>query len=282
MSTLLQRTETPPATAGGPPARVGDEAGTVRVRRRTLPLVLHQIHYEQLGFWRNPPAMIFTFVFPVAIIAIFGLVFSGDDSSGFFYGRSGMEYYTPTIAAVSVLGACYGQLAIALSLRRQTGVLKRLHATPLPAWVYFTGLLAHCLLVAAIDVLLVIGIGRLYSVPLPAQWPALVLTLLLGATCFCALGAGVASLVSDAEAAPALVQFVQFPLVFISGSYFPIHAGVVNQVAGWLPLKPFNDAMLAAFTGDGGVGVKQYGVLLAWGVLGALLAVRRFRWDARA
>ena len=57
------------------------EAPTVvRVRRRTLPMVVHQIHYEQLGFWRNPPAMIFTFVFPVAVIAIFGLVFSGDDS----------------------------------------------------------------------------------------------------------------------------------------------------------------------------------------------------------
>lgn len=280
MSTLLEATDGQPATATyGPLA--GDPAA-VRIRRRTVPLVLHQIHYEQLGFWRNPPAVIFTFVFPVAVIAIFGLVFSGGDSSGFFYGRSGMEYYTPTIAAVSVLGACYGQLAIALSMRRQTGVLKRLHATPLPAWIYFTGLLAHCLLVATIDVLLVVGIGRLYSVPLPAQWPALVLTLLLGATCFCALGAGVASLVSDAEAAPAVVQFVQFPLVFISGSYFPIHAGVVNQVAGWLPLKPFNDAMIAAFTGAGGVGAKQYGVLLGWGILGGLLAVRRFRWDARA
>ncbi|MFI1596358.1 ABC transporter permease [Streptomyces venezuelae] len=256
-------------------------AGEARRTRPTLSLMLHQIRYEQLSFWRNPQAMIFTFLLPVVVVVIFGAVFGADDDQDFFFGLSGMQYYTPTIAAVSVLGACYAQLAIVLSQRRQSGMLKRLHATPLPAAVYFTGLLVHCVLVSLIDVVLVIGVGSLYGVALPAHWTAITLTLLLGAAAFCALGAGVASLIKNAEAAPAVVQFIQFPLVFVSGSYFPIHADTLNTIAGVLPVKPFNDAMLASFAHDGGIQWKDLAVLAAWGVIGAVVAVRRFRWDPR-
>lgn len=268
-------------TVSTPAARTADTVEEPRLRRNDLAVLLHQVRYEQLSFWRNPQAMIFTFIFPVAFIAVVGAVFGGGEGSDFFYGHTGMQYFTSTIAAVSVLGACYGQLAIALAMRRQTGVLKRINATPLPAWIYFAGLLAHCLMVSFINVSLVIGVGMLYGVPAPADWGSLAVTLVLGAASLCALGAAVASLVSNSEAAPAVVQFVQFPLVFISGSYFPIHSDLLNTIAGYLPVKPFNDAILSAFTSDAGLHWKQQGVLLAWGVLGALVAVRRFRWDPR-
>ena len=270
----------PPTTTETP--RRADRAGRERPDERgSLALLAPQIRYEQLSFWRNPQSMVFTFVLPIVIISVFGAVFSGSESEDFFFGLSGLQYYTPTIAAVSVLGACYGQLAIVLAMRRQTGVLKRLHATPLPAWVYFAGLLVHCVVVSVVDVALVIGIGRLYGVPWPADWLALALTLVLGAASFCALGVGVASLIRNSEAAPAVVQFIQFPLVFISGSYFPIHSDVMNTIAGVLPVKPFNDAMLAPFAHQGGFQWKELAVLAAWGVVGALIAVRSFRWDPR-
>ncbi|MFF9485646.1 ABC transporter permease [Streptomyces sp. NPDC014676] len=273
-STLPSTTATTGRRSPRPGAERPDERGS-------FALLVHQIRYEQLSFWRNPQSMVFTFVLPVVIIAIFGAVFGGGQGEDFFFGMSGMQYYTPTIAAVSVLGACYGQLAIVLAMRRQTGVLKRLHATPLPAWVYFAGLLVHCVVVSVVDVALVIGIGRLYGVPWPTHWAALAVTLAFGAAAFCALGVGVASLIRNSEAAPAVVQFIQFPLVFISGSYFPIHSGALNEIAGLLPVKPFNDAMLASFTQGAGFQWKELAVLAAWGVVGALIAVRRFRWDPR-
>lgn len=121
------------------------------------------------------------------------------------------------------MGACYSQLAVTLSLRRQEGILKRLRGTPLPAWVMFVGLMAHCVMVSLIDAALIVGMGLLYGVPMPGHWAAIIVTLVIGATAFCALGVGVASLISNAEAAPAVVQFVFFPLVFISGTYFQVH-----------------------------------------------------------
>ncbi|MEV4107880.1 ABC transporter permease [Nonomuraea sp. NPDC049695] len=238
-------------------------------------LIWHQIRYEQLSFWRNPQSAFFTFIFPVVVITIFGALFNGMETGDYFYGVSALEYYVPTIAAVSVLGSCFSQLAIVLAARRQNGILKRVRATPLPAHVYFAGLLAHCVLVSIVDVLLVSLVGRLYGVPFPdpARLPGLVATLVLGAAAFCALGVAVASLIRNAEAAPAVVQLVQFPLVFIAGTYLPIHSDVLNAVSDVLPVRPFNQAL---FTGPTW---HSLAVLAVWGLAGALVAIRRFRWD---
>jgi ABC-2 type transport system permease protein len=145
--------------------------------RRDFPLLCHQIRYEQLSFWRNRQSAFFTFLFPVVIITIFGALFRGASGSSYFYGLSALQYYMPTIAAISVLGACYSQLAIVLSTRRQDGILKRVRATPLPT-----------------------------------HWAAIALALVLGAASFRALGVAVASLIRNAEAAPAVVQLILFPL----------------------------------------------------------------------
>jgi ABC-2 type transport system permease protein len=249
--------------------------------RSNLRLVAHQVRYEQLSFWRNPQSAIFTFVFPVVFVTIMGALFGSVGRSSYFGGLSALQYYVPTIAALCVLGSCYGQLAVALATRRQNGILKRVRATPLPAWAYFVGLLAHCVLVSIADIALIVGVGRLYGVPFPSHWPAIALTLVLGAAAFCALGVAVASVISNAEAAPAVAQLVLFPLLFLSGTYLPIHSQVLNRVTGWLPIRPFNEALTGPLSWHTGADWRHLAVLAAWGVIGAIVAVRRFRWNPR-
>jgi ABC-2 type transport system permease protein len=257
-------------------------AASPRSRRRpAIRLVAHQVFYEQLSFWRNRQNAIFTFVFPVVFIVILGALFHGAGRSSYYDGLAVLQYYVPTIAALSVLGSCYGQLAVALAARRQNGILKRVRATPLPAWVYFTGLLVHCVLVSAVDIVLIVGIGRLYGVPLPTHWLSVAVTLVLAAACFCALGVAVASMIANSEAAPAVAQLVLFPLLFLSGTYLPIHSAALNQVAGWLPVRPFNEALMAPFAENAKSDWRRLLVLAAWGCVGAVIAIRRFRWDPR-
>ena len=256
-------------------------AGRPQHRRSNLGLVTHQVGYEQLSFWRNPQSAVFTFVFPVLFVTIMGALFGSVGKSSYFGGLSALQYYVPTIAALSVLGSCYGQLAVALATRRQNGILKRVRATPLPAWAYFTGLLAHCVLVSLVDIALIVGVGRLYGVPFPSQWLAITLTLVLGAACFCALGVAVASVISNAEAAPAVAQLVLFPLLFLSGTYMPIHSQLLNQIAGWLPVRPFNEALTGPLSRHTGADWRHLAILAAWGAAGAVVAIRRFRWNPR-
>ena len=256
-------------------------AGRPQHRRSNLGLVTHQVGYEQLSFWRNPQSAVFTFVFPVLFVTIMGALFGSVGKSSYFGGLSALQYYVPTIAALSVLGSCYGQLAVALATRRQNGILKRVRATPLPAWAYFTGLLAHCVLVSLVDIALIVGVGRLYGMPFPSQWLAITLTLVLGAACFCALGVAVASVISNAEAAPAVAQLVLFPLLFLSGTYMPIHSQLLNQIAGWLPVRPFNEALTGPLSRHTGADWRHLAILAAWGAAGAVVAIRRFRWNPR-
>jgi ABC-2 type transport system permease protein len=259
------------------PARAARSAG-----RRNADLLWHQVRYEQLSFWRNPQSAFFTFLLPVVVIVIFGAVFGGVRKDSYFYGLSALQYYVPTIAALSVLGSCYGQLAMVLATRRQLGVLKRARATPLPAWTYFAGLLAHCIVVSLIDVTLIVGVGRLYGIPWPSDWFAVGASLLLGAASFCALGMAVASVIRNAEAGPAVVQIVMFPLLFISGTYVPIHSATLNRISDALPVRPLNEALIAAFSHDAGPAWGKLGILLAWGAAGAVVAVWRFRWTPQS
>jgi ABC-2 type transport system permease protein len=147
--------------------------------------------------------------------------------------------------------------------------------------VMFAGLLAHCVMVSLVDAALIVVMGLLYGVPVPTHWAAIIVTLIIGAAAFCALGVAVASLISNAEAAPAVVQFVFFPLVFISGTYFQINSRFLNDLAGVFPVRPFNQALLNPFALDRGFAGHQLLVLAIWGVVGGFVAVRRFRWDPR-
>ena len=54
-------------------------------------------------------------------------------------------------------------------------------------------------------------------------------------------------LLDAAEAARAVVQLVLFPLVFLSGSYMPIHSDMLNRISGALPVRPFNQALIGPF-----------------------------------
>jgi ABC-2 type transport system permease protein len=249
-------------------------------RRSNLAMLGHQIKFEQLSFWRNPQSAGFTFVFPIVLFVIFGLVFGNGASDG-FDGLTPLQYYTSTIAAFSIMGACYSQLAIGLAFRRQQGILKRLRATPLPAGTYFGGLVAHCIIVSIIEVAIIVGMSAIYGVDLPSRWAQIVLILVVGGAAFCSLGVAVASLIKNAEAAPAVVQFVFFPLVFISGTYFAINSGTLNTIADIFPVRPFNRLILSAFALDEGLDWQYLLTLLAWGVGGGIIAVWRFRWDPR-
>jgi ABC-2 type transport system permease protein len=123
-----------------------------------------------------------------------------------------LQHYVPTIAAVSVLGSCYSQLAIVLSLRRQNGSSGGSGRRRYRRGAHFPGFLAHCVVVSVVDVALIVAVGRLYGVPLPTHLLARAVTLVLGAASLCALGVALASLIRKAEAAPSVVQLVLFPL----------------------------------------------------------------------
>src|SRR5438270_6650026 len=154
-------------------------------------LGLRQLRYDNRSFWRNPASAGFTFAFPLMFMVIFNLIFGNSRYSPFGSGGRVSAFYTPALMAFSIITACYTNVAMGVVFSREIGVLKRLRGTPLPSWVFLFGRLAVSILVGALLVIIIAAFGRVfYSVSLPG-WrtlPALVVSLVVGAVCFSALG----------------------------------------------------------------------------------------------
>jgi ABC-2 type transport system permease protein len=251
-----------------------------------LALIAHQVEYEQKAFWRNPPAALFTFAFPLMFLVIFAAVFSSNHIDYLGGGIKYNQYFVPAITGYGVISACYTALGIQIPLRRDSGQLKRLRSTPLPTWAAISGYIANSLLIAILLVVVTLGLGTvLYGLRWHGHVLALVCTVLLGSTCFCALGVSIANLVPNADAAGPLVNLALFPILFLSGTFFPIeNTSVISKVADYLPVRPFTKALFAVFDptrhGSGFDGRSML-VMGIWLVAASVFAVRRFSWEPR-
>jgi len=115
---------------------------------------------------------------------------------------------------------------------------------------------------------------------------ALLVTLMLGTAVFCALGLALAAFIPNGDSAPAISNLVILPLVFISGTFFPIdQSSVLARVASYFPVRHFIAATYAAFdptsTAGSGFAGNDLLILAVWGAAGLLIAIRRFQWEPR-
>jgi ABC-2 type transport system permease protein len=249
-----------------------------------LRLVGRQVRYEQLSFWRNPVGAIFTVVFSVVFLVL--LAASAGSSRISFLGNIKLvQYYVPGFVAYGVMAACFTTLAISLVNRRETGLLKRLRLSPLPAWALLAAIFVSTLVVSLIQVVLLLAVGRLaFAVHLPNDLPAFAFAVLVGVLCFAALGVAMSTLIPNTESAGPLTSTVFFVLLFLSGLWFPIKSGsTLAQISSWFPIRHF---IIAVFTPFNAQGVSPWAwhdlaIVAIWGAVGCVVAVRRFRWAPR-
>jgi ABC-2 type transport system permease protein len=243
---------------------------------------LHQLRGEQLLFWRSRELAFFTFLLPIVFFVLLGSVYGDDEIDGV----KGSRYLLAGLLGYGVAATAFAGLAIVLVIRREEGILKRLRATPLPPWAYIAGVLGSTIFVYALESVTLVVCGRvLFDLPWPDRLLSLVLALLLGAFCFAALGLAATTIVRSAQGSSAVVNAIYLPMAFISGAFFSVHSfpRVLEAIAEVLPLTYFirlvRDVMLhGQQIWDEPASVA---VVVAWGLGGALVAVRGFRWDPR-
>jgi ABC-2 type transport system permease protein len=247
-------------------------------------LFRHELRFEQLLFWRNREAAFFTFLLPVMFFLIFGSVYGNDVITkehirGAAFLEAGMIGY-------GVAATCFAGLGITLVVRRESGVLKRIRATPLPPATYILAVLTSTFVVFLIEAALIVGIGRvLFDVAVPDRLLSLLGVLLLGAVAFAAMGLGITSLVRSSEGSSAVINAVYLPMAILSGTFFSTksYPGFLRAIADVLPLTHYTkltrDVMIRHhhIWSEG----SAIGVVALWGAIGLVGAVRGFRWQPR-
>jgi ABC-2 type transport system permease protein len=243
-------------------------------------LLWHELKTELLLYTRSRELAFFTFLLPMIFFVLLGSTYGHDTVDGV----KGSHFLEAGMIGYGAISIAFAGLAIVLVIRRETGILKRLRATPLPAWAYVAALLSAFLIAFAVEVVGLVVIGRvLFGVGIPDRIGSLVLALLLGAVSFCGLGIGVTALIRSAEGASAVVNAIYLPMSFIAGSFFsPRHfPSPLRAIADVLPLTYFlrlvRNVMLHGHEiWSQGTNVA---VLAGWGIAGVIVALRSFRWE---
>jgi ABC-2 type transport system permease protein len=253
---------------------------------RTTRLALHQFRYDFRAFLRNGQSRFFTLALPVLFLVIFASVFGGTNTVKVSGGRIDTSvYYVPGIIALGIIAAAFVNLVMSVTAQRETGVLKRRRATPVPAAALIAGRAFAGVVVALGITAVLLGIGWVfYGAHVPARTaPALAVTVVIGAVSFCCLGYALASVIRNEDAAQPITQAIMLPLYFISGVFVAVTSlpHWLVDVANVFPVRHLAAALLVAYnphTTGSGFAFTDLLVVVAWGVAGLVVAIRRFSW----
>jgi ABC-2 type transport system permease protein len=252
--------------------------GAVPAGRPWLTQAWAQYRLERRMFWRNPSAAFFNFLLPLLLLALFGAIFNGHPAQ--------LDVIVPGIAGMAVMSATCVALAHNMVALRERGILKRIRGTPLRPSAYFAAIAGNAVTNTFVQVAIILLAGRaIFGVAWPQDWGSLALFLVLGVVCFSALGIALAHAIPNLDSAPAYVNAVFLPVIFISGVFYDAEnaPGALRDLAEVLPLKHLIDGLSGAWVD--GTGLASHGVALLvlglWAAAGIVLAVRGFSWEAR-
>lgn len=260
-----------------------------RVKALDLRLVARQVYYEQLSFWLNPVAALFTVGFAIVFLVLLGAS-AGNSRSSALGGVRVIQYYVAGFVAYGVMATCFNSLSTSIVVRRETGLLKRARLAPLPTWVLLSALFVSTFIICCVQVIILLVIGKIgYHVILPRNWGAFILAVVIGALSFTALGIAMSTLIPNQEAAGPVVSVVFFVLLFLSGLWYPInpHSGLA-RFASIFPVRHMILAVFAPFDlarVGGHVGSPwawhDYLIMAVWGAAATFVALRRWSWSPR-
>src|SRR3712207_42870 len=219
------------------------------MRSDAAALTWRQYRLERRLFWRNPSAAFFNFLLPLLFLLLFGAIFRDNQDD--------LDVIVPGIAGLSVLSTTFSALAFNLTFLREAGVLKRIRGTPLPTAAYLGGVAANAVTNTLVQVTIILVAGKaLFGVDGLKDPPALLGFVTLGFVCFASLGVAFSHVIPNFDSAPAYVNAVFLPVIFISGVFYDADnaPAFLRDIAEVLPLKHLIDGLSGAMVSGQGLG----------------------------
>lgn len=235
-------------------------------------------------FLRDRTSLSFVVLMPLLFVVFFGLAYQGLAAQTVWQTTtvSGLEFLVPGVLGLAVMWLGLFA-AIPLAADRELGVLRRFATVPVSLWSFVAAQVGVRLVVSLAQAALVLAAGwLLFGVVVHGSWLLLYLVVALGGLAFVALGYAIAALSSTQQAAHGWAQLASFPMLFLSGVFFPVETlpSVLWPLAQALPLTHLVEALryVALVGTDVNSLIWDAVVLTAWAALGLAVSVRYFRW----
>ena len=233
---------------------------------------------------REPITLIFTFAFPLLVLAVLGQVFGNTpdpEQPEVFRGVGPMDYYLPGYIGLSIAAIGLIALPVHLASYRERGVLKRYRASGLSAGLVVGSQAAVGALAAIVGAALLTIVGFLgYDVHIPESVGGVLLGFAASVVCFGAIGVLLGAVLPSARAAQGLGLMLFFAMMFLSGTDGPreILGDVMRGIGEAFPLTHSFIVMQDPWIGFG-MNLGRLAIVLVVAVLAGLAAVRAFRWE---
>ena len=194
-----------------------------------------------------------------------------------------IDFLVPGILSMSILFlGLFG--ALVQVERREKKILKRFGATPLKSYTVVTSQVVYRLVLALIQTMIIVLIARfVFDVQMIGNWLILIGLVTLGTLTFISIGYLAVSRARTTESAMPIVQLIQFPMLFLSGIFFPVEImpAFIKPVMAIMPLTYLADALRQVMV-DATALYPLYvdvAVLGAWLIVSMLLASWLFKWE---
>lgn len=195
-----------------------------------------------------------------------------------------IDYFLPAMLAYIILQSGINYVAIGLADLRARKVLRRFRVTPLRPIQILGSQIVGGALTVILQLIVLIAVGLVFfQAKTYGSWAVAAVPMLLGVAAFVGIGFLLTSAARTSESARGLSSFVAFPMMFLSGVFFPITTlpGWLQTAVHALPLTWLTDALHRVM--NDGVGLADVAldclVLAGWAVLTFAIATWRFRWD---
>lgn len=268
----------------------GDRDAVLIFRQADNGRLSAQILYDQTDFQRSQVAMLAIKQFleranaalsdaePVIEIAVEGV-----QSNALRF----IDFLTPGILGMAIMQNGLIGMSSGLVGYRERGILRRIKATPFPLWKF---LLAHVLSqlgIAVLQAIIFIGLAVvMFDLKMTGDVLSMLVMVVFGCLAFISLGFIVSGMTRNVETAAAVANIVSFPMMFLSGVFFPIDTAPawMQPITKIMPLTYLVEALREIMTRGQSILTTWPNllVMVATAAVGLAIGLRFFRWEPRA
>jgi ABC-2 type transport system permease protein len=193
-----------------------------------------------------------------------------------------IEFFIPGIIAMAVMTlSLFGTVDSDTELR-QKGIIRKLSTTPISRtdWI-LSNILYHFILAVVSTIAMLLVSYAVFNVSLHIDaW--LLAFILLDVFAFVGIGMILTRFVKEAQSAAAAANAISYPLMFLSGSFFPIELmpGFLQTLAKMLPLYYVNEGLRAAMVfEDNMAALRDAAIIGVFAAVVFILGIMATKWE---
>ena len=234
-------------------------------------------------FVREPLGLVGSVGVPVVLFVVLGRVFGRRIAPTSTNAFRIVSVDVPVFASILIALSAVLSLVTIVSIYRESGILKRLRATPLRPHTILTAHVLVKLLMSAITLAVMVAAGKRYY-PIGVNVPAVgfTLALLFSTLSILSIGFLIASLVPTARFSQPVATIVFYPMIGLSGLFVPVTSlpPALQTVSRLLPLTYAVSLLRGIWNGEGWTAhAGDVAALALVMVVFTALSAKVFRWE---